>query len=279
MFSGDLRSSPRVGLITDEEQGDEEGGRLRDAVCPCCELGIARVLAAGLLEEAPVLSPVNVTFDASQFPDQVRRDLLESLRTRRINHKFHYDSVRQTHQWLALHQAYSPSRNDPECEATYDRAFAGALATVKASRVHLIGLGCGGGQKDCRLLQLLVEAQKQVFYTASDVSSAMVLVAGAAARSVIPASHCSALVCDLATATDLKLALEVHAVRDAGRLVTFFGMMPNFEPALILPQLKRFLRQEDLLLMSANLAPGPDYSAGVQRILPLYDNPLSAIGC
>ena len=50
-----------------------------------------------------------------------RQDLLESLRTRRVNHKFHYDSVKQTQQWLALHQAFSPSRTDADCAATYDR--------------------------------------------------------------------------------------------------------------------------------------------------------------
>jgi hypothetical protein len=35
------------------------------------------------------------------------------------------------------------------------------------------------------------------------------------------------------------------------------------------------VRPEDYLLLSANLAPGADYAAGVQRILPLYDNALT----
>ena len=35
------------------------------------------------------------------------------------------------------------------------------------------------------------------------------------------------------------------------------------------------LRPGDYLLFSANLAPGADYAAGVQRILPLYDNALT----
>src|SRR5271170_687326 len=55
---------------------------------------------------------------------RVRRDLLESLRTRRVNHKFHYDSVKQTQKWLALHQVYSPSRNDADCQAIYEQSFA-----------------------------------------------------------------------------------------------------------------------------------------------------------
>ena len=54
----------------------------------------------------------HVAIHPSQFPAQVRRDLLESLRTRRVNHKFHYDSIKQTQKWLALHEAYSPARTD-----------------------------------------------------------------------------------------------------------------------------------------------------------------------
>src|SRR5262245_34930073 len=99
-------------------------------------------------------STANVTIHASQFPEAIRRDLLESLRLRAVNHKFHYDSPKQTQKWLALHQAYAPSRNDADCAATYDAAFAGAAEAMGAPAVHLIGLGCGGGQKDTRLLQL-----------------------------------------------------------------------------------------------------------------------------
>ena len=52
----------------------------------------------------------------------MRRDLLDSLRSRKINHKFHYDSVKQTRKWLALHETYSPSRIDPDCAAAYEQA-------------------------------------------------------------------------------------------------------------------------------------------------------------
>src|SRR5690349_24836622 len=112
----------------------------------------------------------NVFIHQSQFPEQVRRDLIESLRRRRVNHKFHYDSIKQTNKWLALHQIYSPSRNDTDCTATYDRAFVAAAERIKARAVHLIGLGCGGGQKDTRLLRLLKARGKAVGYTPSDVS-------------------------------------------------------------------------------------------------------------
>ena len=122
-------------------------------------------------------SVVNVAIHASQFPENVQQDLLQSLRLRQVNHKFHYDSVKQTQQWLALHQAHSPSRNDADCAATYDRSFEAALARIESSNIHLIGLGCGGGLKDTRLLGLLTQNGKRLAYTPSDVSVAMVLVA------------------------------------------------------------------------------------------------------
>ncbi len=218
---------------------------------------------------------VQVAIHPSQFPENVRRDLLESLRARRVNHKFHYDSVKQTQQWLALHQAFSPSRTDPDCAAAYDRSFAAAVSRMSSRRVHLIGLGCGGGQKDTRLLELLRDSGRTVFYTPSDASAAMVLVARQAAMAAVPGASCFPLICDLASADDLPAALDALPVSAAARLITFFGMIPNFEPELILPRLAALVRPGDCLLFSANLAPGADYAAGVQRILPQYDNALA----
>jgi uncharacterized SAM-dependent methyltransferase len=226
-------------------------------------------------------SVVNVAIHASQFPEKARRDLIESLRSRKVNHKFHYDSVKQTQKWLALHEAHSPARTDPDCAATYERGFLAAAAAARrrererGNRVHVIGLGCGGGQKDARLLELLSAEGTRCFYTPSDVSTAMVLTAYQAASEVIPGEDCFPLVCDLATADDLPEVLNQRMAPEAARLITFFGMIPNFEPQEILPRLSNLLRPGDSLLFSANLAPGPDYSAGMQRILPLYDNALT----
>jgi len=220
-------------------------------------------------------SLVQVAIHPSQFPENVRRDLLESLRARRVNHKFLYDSRRQTQKWLALHQAFSPSRTDPDCAAIYDRSFAAVAARLGSRRVHLIGLGCGGGQKDTRLLKLLRESGRQACYTPVDVSTAMVLVAQQSALAAVPGESCYPLVCDLGATDDLPAVLDASPGSDAPRLITFFGMIPNFEPHVILPRLAGLIRPADHLLFSANLAPGGDYAAGVRRILPLYDNALT----
>ena len=235
-------------------------------------------------------SAANVIIHASQFPEKIRRDLLESLRTRRVNHKFHYDSVKQTQQWLALHQACSPTRNDRDCQAIYEKGFQAAMAQIKSRRIGVIGLGCGGGQKDTRLLKRLKADGKEVFYTPCDVSTAMVLIARQTALTVLPEQNCFPVVCDLATADDLpKIIWEGRRVGDPNyfgtatrrpslnmtSLVTFFGMIPNFEPPDILPKLASLIRPKDFLLFSANLAPGADYAAGMKKILPQYDNRLT----
>src|SRR5262245_59152357 len=121
-------------------------------------------------------SLAQVTVHSSQFPENVRKDLLNSLRSRQVNHKFHYESLKQVQKWLAIHEAYSPARTEPDCSRAYDLAFEAAAARIVRDKVHLIGLGCGGGQKDKRLLQLLRPTGKELFYTPSDVSLPMVLV-------------------------------------------------------------------------------------------------------
>ncbi len=218
---------------------------------------------------------VSIKIHPSQFPEAVRCDLLQSLRSRQVNHKFHYDSIKQTQKWLALHQAYSPSRTDPDCTTIYDRSFGKAVEQIKTRVVHLIGLGCGGGQKDARLLKLLQGQGKELFYTPSDVSVAMVLIAQQTAASVVDKENCFPFVCDLGSANEMGEIFTQPAHAEVERLLTFFGMIPNFEPQTILPKLSALLRPDDLLLFSANLAPGSDYSAGVEKILPLYNNDLT----
>ena len=225
----------------------------------------------------------SITIHSSQFPGAVRRDLLESLRARRVNHKFHYDSVKQTQKWLALHQAYSPTRNDADCRVIYENGFAAATEKIKAKRVHVIGLGCGGGQKDTRLLKLLKGRGREIVYTPCDVSAAMVLVARQTALGVVPEQNCFPVVCDLATADGLPEMVGLARCADrtpqrgvpTTRLVTFFGMIPNFEPQDILRKLASLIGPKDWLLFSANLAPGKNYAEGMKKILPQYDNELT----
>jgi uncharacterized SAM-dependent methyltransferase len=103
----------------------------------------------------------------------------------------------------------------------------------------------------------------------------MVLTARRTALGVASSDHCFPVVCDLAGADDLPAIFAEHNTEHATRLITFFGMIPNFEPEMILPKLASLTGAQEGLLFSANLAPGRDYEAGVKSILPQYDNALT----
>lgn len=203
----------------------------------------------------------------------------ESLRTRRMNHKFHYDSPKQAVKWLRLHEAYSPARQDPSCLGAYESGFAAVASLVSPQdTIEIISLGCGGGQKDAQLIQAIkrLAPGAGIHVVSVDVSAALTLVARNAAieAGALPAD-CTPIAIDLARAKDWADALSPALRKANRRVVTFFGMLPNFTPSSVLPQLAKLLCPDDLLLISANLAPGENYAAGVEQILPLYDNALT----
>jgi L-histidine Nalpha-methyltransferase len=216
---------------------------------------------------------VNVMIDQSQFPERVRSELLESLRRREINPKFHYDSVKQAQKWLMLHRAYSPFQTDPEGPIVYAAVTEAAEARcTSAGPIHVLGLGCGSGEKDLELLRRFSRSQRSVSYTPCDVSLALVLTAFHRTSEILDRKCCHPMVCDLSQRSDWNSVFEKWETHDATRIVTFFGMLPNFPPASAQRVFDRAVRRNDLLLLSANLAPGSDYRTGIDRVLPLYDN-------
>ena len=208
----------------------------------------------------------------SQFHDAVQRQLLDGLRLGQVPPKFLYDSDHQTQKWLAVHQAHSPSRTDIGVQSISDFAFDESLGQAADKSVCLVGLGCGGGQKDTRYLAKLKSIHPVVDYVPCDVSQVMTLVAREAAMAELPPERIHPLVCDLANAPDLGQVLDGILPSQTRRVFTFFGMIPNLEPDMILPRLAALLREGDLLLLSANLAPGDNYRSGVEAVLPQYNN-------
>jgi len=144
-----------------------------------------------------------------------------------------------------------------------------------AEAVDVIGLGCGGGQKEAGLLRALLTADPRLplRYVPADTGVGLALVSRDAALAAgVVSEACAPLVLDLATAEDWDAAVAEVLPGRRRRLVTFFGMLPNFLPGEVLSRLGGLLAPGDRLLVSANLAPGEVYEAGVARILPLYDN-------
>lgn len=219
------------------------------------------------------LETQDVTLHTSCFPDATNARLRRALRERRVPGSLHYQSAVQAQHWLDLHRKYSPSRADASCAAAYDAAFRAAAEILSsATETVVVGLGCGGGTKDARLLAELAKHGPPPASVPTDVGLPMVIMGAQAARAAAPAADIHPLVIDLLAAENASSVLAGLA-GPAPRVLTFFGLIPNFEPQAIMPRLAALVRPGDLLLFSANLAPGLDYRAGTEAILPQYDNP------
>jgi len=73
---------------------------------------------------------------------------------------------------------------------------------------------------------------------------------------------------------DLSRSLPAfHLPPSTNKLFTLFGVLPNLDPLPLLRRVARAMKPGDLLLFSANLAPGRSGFAGARKVLSQYDNP------
>ncbi len=201
---------------------------------------------------------------------QVVRDSLESGR---LDPKLLYVSDRQAALWREVFLRHSPIHGNPEFARIYREAFALTADRLAGKSVHFVGLGCGTGLKEAQLSRCLRERGCEVDFSAIDVSRELV---EEAARQVAEtgASAPRHLVCDLAEIDFLKKWLD-SASHKAPRLFTFFGLVPNLEPAFVVRLWREILRPGDVCLVSVHLAPvsdGVDLASAMARVLPQYDN-------
>ena len=217
--------------------------------------------------------PMTLTFHESQYPEQVALQCRQGLRARRLPGRLLYDSPAQAQRWLAYHQACSPSRTEPELLALYERSFQAALGALPGRPLHYVSLGCGGGNKDALFVRRALDRGSALHVSPTDTSAPLVLETMIRLQAVLPTLSASPLVVDLATEPDLGPWLAQQETGGACRVFGCFGIIPNFDHTALLAYLRRLMRPDDLLLLSANLSPGPYGSAAAQRILPQYDNP------
>ncbi len=122
------------------------------------------------------------------------------------------------------------------------------------------------------LLERIRKLGKMLVYSACDSSLPLVLTARQKAMKLLDARHVHDLVADLMTAEDLQRIFITQTTGNSTRVINFLGMIPNFEPDAVLKRLSSLLRPKDMLVISANLSPGEDYRAGVEKVLSQYDN-------
>ena len=218
--------------------------------------------------------PLTLTFHDSQYPAQIAEQLRHGLHTKRLSSKFLYASPAQAQRWLAYHQAYSPSRTEPNLLALYQQALQTALALLSSPALHYVSLGCGGGTKDVLFLQQAIPHCQSLSFTPMDTSAALVLETMLRLQHALPHLPSFPLVVDLEVQPDLTTLLAQSETPATVRLLACFGMIPNFDYHTFLPYVRSLMRPSDLLLLSANLSPTP-YPTACAHILPQYDNPLA----
>jgi len=219
---------------------------------------------------------VEIDSHPSVESDALRREAAAALRENRIDPKFLYVTPRQAELWREVFLRHSPLHGNAEFARIYREAFAKVAEQIGAKKCFLVGLGCGTGLKELEFHSALTARGGETLFAAIDASRD--LVRESAERLVAAgAAHRRSLVCDLAQAGDMGRWLD-----DVGgglpRVITFFGLFPNFSPSVITRLFRAILRPGDLLLASAHLAPVTDETsdgipAAMNSVLPQYDNP------
>jgi len=162
--------------------------------------------------------------------------------------------------WKRVHRSCSPFLKRPAIRNLYQRP-AWVLRKKLAFPYALVALGCAEGAKEALLLQ---ELPKPCYLLTADTN--LSLARRAAHR--LPAQKKTFRKIDLS-----QTLPALHLPLSTSRLFTLFGVLPNLQPLPLLRRLTRQMKRGDLLLFSANLAPGRSGFAGAERILPQYDNP------
>lgn len=199
-----------------------------------------------------------------------------SMETGCVDAAFHYLSIRQSELWMEVHRAYAPVFGREAFREIFQQAAAHTARKVAGRPVHLVGLGAGGGQKEGWILAALSAAGCRVRYTPVDVSVELALESARVADAFLTQDQITPVVADARCLPAQGVWLEP---REAGelRVVTAFGVLPNWTPSEAFSAVGGLVRPGDFLLVSANLAPGGDASIPVpeacEKILPQYDNP------
>jgi L-histidine Nalpha-methyltransferase len=214
----------------------------------------------------------NVAVHESASPEFLREQMLSALQQGRVHPHLLYSGLRQTGLWIALHQAFSPAKQDPKCLEAYDAAFTRASRDIQGNVAHLVSLACGDGTKDVRCLERIRASDRAALYTPADISIEMVLIASRTVTAALRGLQSTPLVCDLAHCSVLPAILKGLDPSGAERLLLFLGTIHNYWPPEILRSILYPLRSQDQLLISANLVPAETYEESLCEVLKQYDN-------
>lgn len=215
-----------------------------------------------------------VTVHPSQHPARLEKELLEAFERGVLSAKFHYLSHRQAQRWLDVHRAHAPSAGSVrETAEAYKAAFAELAEELRGQPVQIVGLGCGGGQKDAWLAEALVQQGCTVRYLAVDAGLSMVLTSSERVVGAETLTVTRRLVADVENAHNIAEFAAYAGPEDEVQLWSAFNIIHNSQSRPLVEQLRRWMRPKDRLLLTANLIDAelqPDEA--MRRLLPQYDN-------
>ncbi len=165
--------------------------------------------------------------------------------------------------WKKVHLSCSPFLHRTELQRLHCLPSTRIRKHFGRQSYSLLALGCADGTKESLLLKRL---PKPISLLALDTN--LTLARRAALR--LPAFHKSARRADLTSSLSLQFLFSQLSPHPT--LITLFGVLPNLNPLPLLRSIRRLMKKDDLLLFSANLAPGQSSHTGALRILPQYDN-------
>lgn len=205
----------------------------------------------------------------SVTPAAHRAGLVAALEARRVGNRFHYVGDLAASRWRDLAASHSPAHDDADGLRTYDDAARAVVALAPDGPLHVIGVACGDGVKERRLLGALRGAGHPDLAATPVDASAPLVVAAAEAMGTVPgvdATHAVAV--DITAVPDLSPLLAPR--RPGSRVITLFGVVPTLGPGALVPATS-LLDAGDLLLVSANLLPARP--AARDEVMAQYDNP------
>lgn len=211
----------------------------------------------------------DVRIDESVTPAALRTGLIAALEARRVDNRFHYIGDLASSRWRSLATSHSPAHDANDGVRAYDDAARVAIAALGNAPVHVVGVACGDGVKERRLLGALRSAGREhLSATPVDVSLSLVVAAAEAMAAVPGVDAADGVAVDITAVPDLSPLL---APRRAGtRVVTLFGVLSTLGPSSLEAGIS-LLGPDDLLLVSANLLPGTPGSR--DAVIAQYDNP------
>ena len=211
---------------------------------------------------------IDVVVHESVHPEALAAELREGLAGREIATRQHYVTARQARLWREIAAAFSPARDEADGARAYE-AVNGLVADRLAGQgAHVVGLGCGDGAKERRLLDAL-SGTGPLTATAVDVSLPLVQVAVDRLAAAPGTELGRPVVCDLGLAAADLPAMVGEA--PGPRVVTLYGILPGMEAYAAMAAALSLLRPGDLLAVSANLLPEGD--GALEAVTAQYDNP------